>query len=102
MSKLREPTERQAEYLDFIRHYSEVHGRPPSEGDIVQYFGVSAPAVHQMILTLEARGFLARSPGKGRAIRALVAPTQRSLGERSSSGVRPPARTVGAATWGPS
>ena len=93
MSKLREPTERQAEYLDFIRHYSEVHGRPPSEGDIVQYFGVSAPAVHQMILTLEACGFLARSPGKARAIRVLVAPTQQSLGERSSNEVRPPART---------
>lgn len=93
MRKPQEPTVRQAEYLDFIQHYSEVHRRPPSEGDIVQYFGVSAPAVHQMILTLEARGFVARSPGKARAIRVLVAPTQRSLGERSSSGVRQPTRT---------
>jgi hypothetical protein len=89
----REPTERQAEYLDFIRHYSEVHGRPPSEGDIVQYFGVSAPAVHQMILTLEARGFLARSPRKARTIRVLVAPTPRSLPWSSSGEVCPPTMT---------
>lgn len=93
MPQDREPTERQAEYLGFIRHYSEVHGRPPSEGDIVHYFGVSAPAVHQMILTLEARGFLARSPGKARAIRVLVTHTQRGLGVSSSSVVRPPTIT---------
>lgn len=94
----REPTERQAEYLDFIRHYSEVHGRPPSEGDIVRYFGVSAPSVHQMILALEARGFLARSPGRTRAIRVLVAPSRRPLGENSSSGVCPPMTTAGEPT----
>jgi hypothetical protein len=84
-----EPTERQAEYLDFIRHYSGVHKRPPSEGDMARYFGVSAPSVHQMILTLEARGFLARDPGKARATQVLVPPPRRTPRGSSPSAVQP-------------
>ncbi len=93
-----EPTERQAQYLDFIRHYSEVHKIPPAEADIAQYFGVSAPSVHQMILTLEARGFLARSPGQARAIRVLVPPAPRTPRESSPSAVQPPVLPVGEPT----
>lgn len=90
-----EPTRRQAEYLDFIRHYSDVHGRPPSQGDIAGYFGVSAPSVHRMILTLEARGFLARSRGKARAIQVLVTPTRPLLGESPSGAGGARATTAG-------
>jgi hypothetical protein len=31
------------------------------------------PSVHQMVLTLEANGFITRVPGKGRSIRLLIA-----------------------------
>ena len=37
-----------------------------------QYFRVSPPAVHQMVLTLEARGLIARTPGQARSIQLLI------------------------------
>jgi len=37
-----------------------------------QYFRVFPPAVHQMVLTLEARGLIARTPGQARSIRLLI------------------------------
>lgn len=54
------PTRRQREYLDFIRRYMALHGRSPSEADIQNHFMVSAPSAHQMVKTLERRGFVAR------------------------------------------
>lgn len=38
-----------------------------------RYFNVSPPAVHQMVLTLEKRGLIARVPGQPRSIRLLLA-----------------------------
>jgi len=67
-------TERQGQYLAFIYHYSKVNRRPPAEADIQRFFGVSAPTVHQMVLTLEAGGHVARTPGQARSLRVLVPP----------------------------
>ena len=36
------------------------------------YFKVSPPSVHQMVITLEANGFIERVPGRGRSIRLLI------------------------------
>jgi len=66
-------TVKQGQYLAFIHYYSKIHGRPPSESEMQQYFRVSPPAVHQMILTLESRGFIARTPGRARSIHLLIA-----------------------------
>jgi Mn-dependent DtxR family transcriptional regulator len=49
-------TEKQGQYLAFIYYYSKIHGRAPAEAEIQQYFRVSPPSVHEMILTLEAPG----------------------------------------------
>ncbi len=65
------PTPKQAEYLAFIARYSAVHEQAPAEADIAQHFLVSAPTVHQMILKLEAGGWIAREPGVARSIRLL-------------------------------
>jgi repressor LexA len=65
-------TPRQGQYLAFIYYYTKLHGRPPAETDIQRYFRVSPPAVHDMIMTLERRGFITREPGKPRSIRLLV------------------------------
>jgi hypothetical protein len=54
------PTRRQREYLDYIRLYLARHGHSPSEADIQSHFMVSAPSAHQMVKTLERRGFIAR------------------------------------------
>jgi repressor LexA len=61
-------TAKQGQYLAFIYYYSKIHGRPPAEADLQRYFRVSPPVVHQMILTLEARGLIERSPGQARSI----------------------------------
>jgi len=37
-----------------------------------QYFRVSPPSVHQMILALEANGLIERTPGQARSIRLLI------------------------------
>ena len=65
-------TSKQGQYLSFIYYYTKIHRTPPAESDLQVYFNVSAPAVHQMVLTLEARGFLERVPGKPRSIHLLL------------------------------
>jgi Mn-dependent DtxR family transcriptional regulator len=65
-------TQLQGQYLAFIAAYTKVNGRPPAEADLQQYFGVTPPPVHSMILTLEKRGLIARTPGQPRSIQVLV------------------------------
>jgi len=54
------PTRRQREYLTFIRAYMARYGASPAESDIADHFMVSGPSAHQMVKTLEQRGFIAR------------------------------------------
>lgn len=65
-------TSRQGEYLAFIYYYTKIHGYAPSEADLEQYFMVSWASVHQMILKLEERGLITRTPGEARSIRVLL------------------------------
>jgi Mn-dependent DtxR family transcriptional regulator len=65
-------TDKQGQYLAFIYYYHKIHGCPPSEAEMQEYFRVSPPSVHQMILTLEANGLIERTPGQARSIRLLV------------------------------
>jgi len=69
-------TPRQGQYLAFMYYYEKINRRPPAEGDIQRYFGVSAPTVHQMVLTLEAGGHIDRTPGQARSLRVLVPAVQ--------------------------
>ena len=62
-------TAKQGQYLAFIYYYTKVNAHAPAEADIQKYFGVSPPSVHQMIVTLERRGFITRVPGQGRSMR---------------------------------
>ena len=65
-------TDKQGQYLAFIYYYSKVNGRPPAEADMQRYFQVSPPSIHQMVLALEANGFIERVAGQGRSIRLLI------------------------------
>jgi repressor LexA len=65
-------TSKQGQYLAFIFYYTKIHRIPPAEADMENYFQVSPPSVHQMVLTLEANGFIERVPGQGRSIRLLI------------------------------
>ena len=65
-------TDKQGQYLAFIYYYTKINGRAPAEADMERYFRVTPPSVHQMVLTLEARGLIERTPGVGRSIRLLI------------------------------
>lgn len=69
-------TEKQGQYLAFIHAYRKIHGRAPAEADLQQYFRVSPPSVHRMILTLETRGLIERTPRQARSIRLLIPPEE--------------------------
>jgi repressor LexA len=65
-------TKKQGQYLAFIYYYTKINERAPSEADMENYFGVTAPSVHQMVVTLEAKGLIERVPGQRRSIRLLI------------------------------
>ncbi len=62
-------TAKQGQYLAFIYYYGKTHGMAPAEADLRRYFRVSPPVVHQMILTLEARGLIEGNRAKPRSIK---------------------------------
>jgi repressor LexA len=66
----------QGQYLTFIHLYTKVTGRPPAEVDMQRYFGVTPPSVHRMVVELDRKGLLTRTPGpgRGRSIRVTVDP----------------------------
>lgn len=65
---------KQGQYLAFIHAYTRVNGRPPAEADLQRHFSVTPPTVHQMVLALERRGFIRRTPRVARSIQLLIAP----------------------------
>ena len=69
-------TDKQGQYLAFIYNYTKMNRRPPAEADIQMYFRVTPPTVHQMILKLEEKELISRTPGQPRSVRVLVSPHQ--------------------------
>ena len=67
-------TDKQGQYLAFIHAYTLVNGRPPGRADIQNFFRITPPSVHQMLLTLEREGLIVRQKGVARSIRVLVNP----------------------------
>jgi DNA-binding MarR family transcriptional regulator len=67
-------TEKQGQYLAFIWTYGLLNGRSPAERDMQRFFAVTAPSVHQMVITLERTGLIRRQPGLARSIELLVEP----------------------------
>ena len=58
--------------MAFIVAYTKLNRRPPAEADLQRYFEVTPPSVHSMIVTLERRGLVWRTPGQARSIEVLV------------------------------
>jgi DNA-binding MarR family transcriptional regulator len=67
-------TQTQGQYLAFIYAYSRIFKQPPAEADMRRHFGVTAPSVHQMVMTLEKAGLISRTPGAARSIQLLIPP----------------------------
>jgi DNA-binding MarR family transcriptional regulator len=59
-----------------IYYYTKLNHRPPAERDIQNHFQTTPPTVHQMILTLEKRGFISREAGQARSIKLLLSRDQ--------------------------
>jgi Mn-dependent DtxR family transcriptional regulator len=76
MSILKQPefTELQGQYLAFIHAYTRLNRRPPAEADMQRFFGVTSPSVHRMVIELDRRGLIRRTPGIARSLEVLVAP----------------------------
>ena len=69
-------THKQGQYLAYIHMYTKLHRRPPAEADMQDFFRVTPPSVHSMIVQLEQRGFIRRRPGVPRSIEVLLPPEQ--------------------------
>ena len=65
-------TATQGQYLAFIHTYTLLHRVPPAEADFHQFFQVTPPTVHSMIVALERRGLIARVPRQPRTVRLLL------------------------------
>ncbi|WP_406678518.1 transcriptional repressor LexA [Moorella sp. ACPs] len=68
-------TPRQEMVLNYIRHFIEVHGYPPTVRDICRATGLrSSSTVHGHLNRLEKKGYIRRDPTRSRAIEILAAP----------------------------
>ncbi len=67
-------TDKQGQYLAFIWAYAQINRRPPAEADMQRHFEVTAPSVHQMVVTLHRLGLIRRQSGVARSIELLVQP----------------------------
>jgi Mn-dependent DtxR family transcriptional regulator len=65
-------TEKQGQYLAFIYYYTKVNRYPPAEADMQNFFEVSAPSVHRMLVDLERKRLIERKPRQARSVRVLL------------------------------
>lgn len=65
-------THKQGQYLAFINSYWKLNRRGPAESDMVNFFGVTPPSVHRMIVKLDELGLITREPGVARSVRVAV------------------------------
>jgi repressor LexA len=62
----------QGQFLAFIYYYSKLNAQPPAEADMMAYFRLTPPSVHRMVLALEKKKLIQRTPGQARSIRLLI------------------------------
>lgn len=61
-------TEKQGQYLAFIFYYTKINRIPPAHTDFESYFQTASSSVHQMILQLEKKCLIKRTPNTPRSI----------------------------------
>ncbi len=69
-------TRLQGQYLAFIHLYRKLHRQGPAEAELQQYFRVTPPAVHDMIVRLEEHGLITRKPGVPRSVEVAIPETE--------------------------
>ena len=70
------PTPRQGQFLAYISKYMRQSpgGVAPTHAALQRFFGLTPPSVNSMLIRLEQRGFIRRTPGEARAIELVVDP----------------------------
>ena len=66
-------TPRQGQFLAFIHLYRKLHREGPAESDMVKFFRVTPPSVHQTVVKLEELGLITRESGVPRSARVAIA-----------------------------
>jgi repressor LexA len=68
------PTPRQAQFLAYISEYMRQSpgGVAPTHAALQRFFGLTPPSVNSMLIRLEQRGFIRRTPGVARAIDLVI------------------------------
>ena len=69
-------TEKQGQYLAFIHAYIKLNRCAPAEADMQRFFEVTPPTVHRMVMELEKRGLITRTPRVARSIKLAVEPSE--------------------------
>lgn len=72
------PTHRQGQFLAYIREYMRrnYRGVAPTHSDLQRFFNLTAPSVNSMLVRLEERGFIRRTPRVARGIELTIDPDQ--------------------------
>lgn len=70
--RARKFTHRQGQFLAFIHLYCQLHRQGPAELDMVRYFRVTPPSVHDMVVRLEELGLVTRERGVARSVRVAI------------------------------
>lgn len=65
-------THKQGQFLAFIHLYRRLHRQGPAELDMVQFFRVTPPSVHGMVVKLEQLGLVTREPRMPRSVRVAI------------------------------
>lgn len=65
-------TAKQGQDLAFIHLYTKLHRQAPAEADMQRYFRVTPPSVHGLVMMLETRGLISRTPRAARSIKLLI------------------------------
>src|SRR5262249_47828886 len=65
-------TRRQGQFLAFISQYRKLHRQGPAELDLVQYFRLTPPSAHGMVVKLEQLGLVTRERGVPRSVRVAI------------------------------
>jgi len=75
-------TSRQREVLDFVRHFAENEGYPPTIREIAGHFAISIRAVQDHLAALESKGYIKRSRLKARGLEIERPPRHEEAGVR--------------------
>ena len=70
------PTKQQGQFLAYIREFMlrNTFGIAPTHAELQRFFQLTPPSVNSMLIRLEQRGFIRRTPGVARAIEISIDP----------------------------